>query len=294
MVDSRFDQAEGLRRLLDRGDLRVVSVTSGCPGVGKTSVVVNVAAALAARGSRVLVIDENYGPANVAGLLGVRARYDLNHVMRGSCTLDDALLDGPRGVSILSAACGARALPALRMLERERLIASFGRLDGRYDVALIDTACGNAGAAGLFGAAVRDTIVVSSATADALTASYALIKRLREAPGVRRFYMLLNRVACEKNARVAADNLKHAARGYLATSLECLGNVVRDESLPRAACGFQSVVEANPAAPSARGFGRIADAIAAWPRGGPRREEFDSLMQRLLAGSRFVYANSGV
>jgi flagellar biosynthesis protein FlhG len=294
MVDFRRDQAEGLRRLLDREHLRVTTVTAGCHGVGKTSVVVNVAAAFAARGHRVLVIDENYGPANVSGLLGVRSRFDFNHVMRRSCTLDDALIEGPAGMSILPAASGARALSSLRPQEQEQLIESFGRLDGRFDLALIDTPCGNAGTPGLFSRAVQDTIIVSSAAADAITASYALIKRMRERQSGRRFYMLLNRVACESNARVVADNLKKAAHGYLATPLGYLGSVPRDESLSQAARGFQAVVEACPTAPSARGFKRIADSIADWPRHGQRRDGFDSLMQRLLSSSRLIFDYAGV
>jgi flagellar biosynthesis protein FlhG len=294
MSDFRRDQAEGLRRLLDRDHLRMTAVTAGCHGVGKTSVVINVAAAFAARGHRVLVIDENYGPANVSGLLGIRSRFDLSHVIRRACTLEDALVDGPAGVSILPAASGARALPSLRPLQQQQLIDSFSRLDGRFDLALIDTPCGNAGTPGLFSRAVQDTIIVSSAATDAITASYALIKRMRSGQSGRRFYMLLNRVACESNARVVAANLTNAAHGYLATPLEYLGSVPRDENLAHAARGFQSVVEAAPAAPSARGFKRIADSIADWPRHGQRRDGFDSLMQRLLASSRFVFANAGV
>ncbi|MCE9639163.1 MAG: AAA family ATPase [Betaproteobacteria bacterium] len=293
MADFQRDQAEGLRRLLEREHLRVTTVAAGCQGVGKTSVVVNVAAAFAARGRRVLVIDENYGPANVSGLLGVRSRFDLNHVMRGACTLENALIEGPSGISILPAAIAARAWRALPPPEQQRLIESFARLDGRFDMALIDTPGGNAGTPGIFSRAVQDTIIVSSAAADAITASYALIKRMRDHQGGRRFYMLLNRVACESNARVVAANLTQAARGYLATPLEYLGSVPRDVSLAQAARGFQAVVDACPAAPSARGFKRIADSIADWPRGGQRRDGFDSLMHRLLAGSRFVFANAG-
>ncbi len=292
MADFHRDQAEGLRRLLEREHLRVTTVIAGSPGVGKTSVVINVAAAFAARGHRVLVIDENYGPGNVSGLLGVRPRFDLNHVMRRTCTLEDALIEGPAGVSILPAASGARALSSLRPQEQEQLIDSFGRLDGRYDLALIDTPCGSAGAPGLFSRAVQDTIIVSSAATDAITASYALLKRMRDCQSGRRFYMLLNRVASESNARVVAANLTNAAHGYLATPLEYLGSVPRDESLAQAARGFQAVVEASPAAPSARGFTRIADSIAGWPRHGQRRDGFDSLMQRMLAGSRFIFANA--
>ncbi len=294
MADFHRDQAEGLRRMLDRQHLRVTTVTAGCHGIGQTSVVVNIAAACAARGSRVLVIDENFGPANVGGLLGVRPRFDLKHVLQRDCTLEDALVEGPAGISILPAASGARALPSLAQQQHQQLIESFGRLDGRFDLALIDTRCGDAGTPGLFSRAVQDTIIVSSAAADAITSSYALIKRLRDRQSGRRFYMLLNRVADEQNARVIADNLKQAAHGYLATPLEYLGSVPRDERMAQAARGFQAVVEASPSAPSAREFSRIADSIAELPRQGQRRDGFDSLMQRLLTGSRLTYANAGV
>jgi flagellar biosynthesis protein FlhG len=294
MAELCTDQAEGLRRMLGRRPLRVMTVASGRRRVGKTSVVINLAAALAGSGYRVLVIDENYGPANVGGLLGVRTRYELGHVMRQACKLEDALTPGPRGVSILAAACSPRAFSALRAADQDALIGSFGRLDGRYDVALIDTPCGKDGMPGLFSRAVRDTIIVSSAAAEAITASYALLKEMRDFQSGRRFYMLLNRVSSESNARLVADNMQKAARGYLATPIESLGSVPRDERLWQAARGFQAVVDASPGAPSARGFNRIADSIAHWPRGSPRHDGFDSLMQRLLVGSRFVPGNAGV
>ena len=298
MADFKCDQAEGLRRLLERSRVRMMTLDAGCHGVGKTSAVINVAAALAARGSRVLVIDENHGPANVSGLLGVRPQFELQHVIREDCALEDALVPGPRGISILGAANGARALPGLRAVEQARLIASFGCLDGRFDVVLVDTPCAQPDRTGLFTHAVQDTIIVSSLAAHAITASYALIKRLRNtgksgASG-RRFHLLLNRVGCERNARVVIDNLKTAAQGYLATPLECLGCVPNDSSLRYAVSGFQPVVEACPAAPAAAGYRRIAASIADWPHARAQPHSLDSLMQRLLSPQRFTFANAGV
>jgi flagellar biosynthesis protein FlhG len=294
MADFQRDQAEGLRRLLERARVRMMTLDSGCPGVGKTSAVINVAAALAARGSRVLVIDENSGPANVGGLLGVRPRFELQHVIRGACALEDALLTGPRGVTILCAADGARALPGLRRVDQERLLAGFGGLDGRFDVVLVDTPCAQADRTGLFTHAVQDTIIVSSLAADAITASYSLIKRLREGPSGRRFYLLLNRVGCERNARVVSDNLRTVAQGYLATPLECLGCVPNDRSLRQAGPAFRPVVEAYPATPAAAGYRRIATAIADWPHERAQPHSLNSLMQRLLSPRRFTFANAGV
>ena len=294
MSDMRRDQAEGLRRLIARARMRMMTLDSGCPGVGKTSAVINVAAALAARGSRVLVIDENHGPANVGGLLGVRPRFELQHVIRATCTLEEALLPGPRGITILCAANGARAVPGMRRVEQERLIAGFGCLDGRFDVVLVDTPCAQADRTGLFTHAVQDTIVVSSLAGHAITASYALIKRLRGGASGRRFYLLLNRVACERNARVVIDNLKTAAQCYLATPLEYLGCVPNDRSMRQAVSGLQPVVEAYPGAPAAAGYRRIAASIADWPHERAQPHGLDSLMQRLFRPRRLTFANAGV
>ena len=298
MADIQRDQAEGLRRLLRRTRMRMMTLDSGCSGVGKTSAVINVAAALAGGGSRVLVIDENYGPANVGGLLGVRPRFELQDVMREDCSLEDALVPGPRGITILAAANGARALPGLPRVGQERLIERFAGLDERFDVVLVDTPCAQTKNRGLFTHAVQDTIVVSSLAGNAITASYALIKRLRDAGNSgtdgRRFYLLLNRVACERNARVVSDNLKTAAQGYLATPLELLGCVPNDGSLRRAVRGFQPVVDAYPTAPAAAGYRRIAASIADWPHERAQPYGLNNLMQRLISPRRFTFANAGV
>src|SRR5262245_303008 len=102
MLDPHRDQAEGLRRLFSRrgGHARVVTVASGCNGVGATGTVVNLAGALAARGHRILAIDENYGADNVAGSLGLYPRRDLHDVLAGECALEDALLTGPCDITV--------------------------------------------------------------------------------------------------------------------------------------------------------------------------------------------------
>ena len=223
----------------------------------------------------------------------MQPRFELQHVIREACTLEDALSTGPRGITILGAANGARALPGLRQVDQERLIASFGGLDGRFDVVLVDTPCAQAGRTGLFTHAVQDTIIVSSLAAHAITAAYSLIKRLRAGPRGRRFHLLLNRVVCEKNARVVIDNLKTVAQGYLATPLEILGCVPNDGSLRLAASGFEPVVEAYPAAPAAAGYRRIAASIADWPHERVRPHSLNSLMQRLVSPRPFTFANAG-
>jgi len=293
MADFRKDQAEGLRRLLDRSSVHIMTVASGANGVGRTSTVINVAAGLADRGRRVLVIDENYGPSNVAGLLGVRARFDLQDVIRQDCSLEEALLEAPGGITILPAARGVRALADLRQLDQERLIAGFGRLNDRFDDVLVDTRCGNGGNPGFFSRVVEDTIVVSSAAAPTITESYAMIKRMGGHRGKRRFHLLLNGVTSEPKAQLIFDNMERVSRSHLDTPLECLGSVPRDESVGNASRMFQPVVEAFPTSPSATGFKRIAESIAGWPGARDGSHGLDSLMQRLLTSSNSTFATAG-
>ena len=293
MADFRYDQAEGLRRLLGRGNLRVIALAAGCSGVGQTSATINIAAALVARGRQVLVIDENSGPANVGGSLGLRPRFDLQNVVRRECSVEDALLYERGGVAVLPVAAATRELPGLRRAERERLIRSLSHLEDRFDVVLVDTRFSAAGP-GLMSAAAQDTIIVSSAAMRAITASYALIKRLRAGRREGRLHVLLNRVAVERNAGVIFGNLQRVARHHLQTPIECLGCVPKDDNLQRAAQEFQPVVEVYPASASAAGYRRIAEAIAGWQPTGRRRNGVDNFMQRLLASSNFAFANAGV
>lgn len=296
MVDFRGDQAEGLRRMLDRNrnPARIITLASGCNGVGKTSVAVNLAAHLAGRGLRVLLIDENHGPANISALFGLVPRVELEQVTRRERGLDDAMLRMANGVTVLPAAGALHRLPALPATARERLIADFRRIEQHFDVVLVDTPCGRAGGADPFAGKVHDTIVVSSAATHAVTASYALIKRWRGAGGQRRFHVLLNRVAVEANARVILDNLTGVARSHLQTPVASLGCIPRDESLRIANAGCRPVVEVHPLSPSAARLRGIADCIAGWPGNRIRHNFMDRFMGRVLDSGGPVLAHAGV
>ena len=280
--------------MLGRSAARFITLVSACNGVGKTSVAVNLAAALSASGARVLLIDENRGPANIGALLGLPARYTLEQVTRGECRLEDALLSTTHGLTVLSVAGAARALPVLRAAARERLNADFKVIEARFDVVLADTACERTCGMEMFAGASHDTIVVSSAAAQSVTASYALIKRLRDTGNQQRFHVLLNRVVLEENARVILQNLTSVARSHLRMPIESLGCVPKDESLRIARAELRPVVAAHPASPSAVRFHCIADAITTWPNARARSGLIDRFMQCVLAGSPPVLASAGV
>jgi flagellar biosynthesis protein FlhG len=287
MLDPHRDQAEGLRRLFSRRRTHVVTVASGCNGVGATGTVVNLAGALAARGHRILAIDENYGPDNVAGSLGLHARRDLNDVVAGECALEDALLVAPGDITVLPAAAGVRGLPRLNSAGQARLTAALTRLGERFDTLLIDARSGTVGGLSSLGHAVQDTVVVCSTASAAITESYALIKRLHGLRGMRCYRLLLNRVADEGAARQIFDNLERVSRRHLGTPLELLGYVPRDERTRRATEMKQPVVTAFPAAPAAAAFRRSAEAVAGWPSDREGQGSLEGLPQRLFTAGGF-------
>ena len=283
MRDAHRDQAEGLRRLFSRRGAHVVTVAAGCNGVGATGVVINLAGALAARGHRVLAIDENYGADNVAGSLGLYTRRDLHDVLAGACALEDALLTGPGDITVLPAAAGVRGLTRLNSAGQARLTAALTRLGERFDILLIDARSGTVGGLSSLGHAVQDTVVVCSAAGTAITESYALIKRLHGLSGTRRYRLLLNRVADEGAARLIFENLERVSRRHLGTPLEFLGHVPRDERTRRAAEMRQPVVTAFPAAPAAAAFRRNAETVAGWPADREGQGSLEVFLQRLFA-----------
>jgi flagellar biosynthesis protein FlhG len=260
-VTMRSDQAEGLRRLLGRNVARVIALESGAPGAGKTSIAVNTAAALATRGLQVLLLDANSGPGNISALLGLRPRHELRDVLGEVCCIDDVLLHGPAGVMVLPAAVALRDGQSAR--ERERLDVMLAQLAPRFDYLLID-----ASADANIGTTLRnystESIVVSAAGPSAITATYALIKRVHAQRPQQRLHLLVNRAASEGSARVIFENLRRVAGAHLRATLECLGHLPRDAQVQRAAEGRQPVIEQFPASPSSAGFHRIAEAITAW------------------------------
>jgi len=137
------DQATGLRNLAYlrmKNSVRVITVAGGKKGIGKTCTVLNLATALAKDAKRVLLIDENPCQNNICTTLGLKARFDLLHVINKDKTLEQALVQGPANISILSAMRGIHALTKLNLNERDWLIKSFAQLTESVDVVLVDTA----------------------------------------------------------------------------------------------------------------------------------------------------------
>lgn len=273
LLDSvSVDQAYGLRLPLSPSPVRVVAVTSGKGGVGKTSVSVNLAVALASGGQRTLLLDADMGLANVDVLLGLTPRFTLADVLEGRCTLDDTILEGPYGVGIVPATSGKQRMADLRPLEYLGLISGFSELQRAVDVLIVDTAAGISSNVLTFAQAAQDVLVVVCNEPASITDAYALIKLLSRERGVNRIQIVANMTRSTSEARHLFDKLVRVTGQFLDVTLNLLGTVPHDEWFRRAIQYQQSVMEAFPSSTSARAFRNLAQNITQWkdppvPRG---------------------------
>jgi len=273
-----------LRRLLERSGLRVVSINAGASG--DSGAMVNIAAALAELGSDVLILDEHPAAHGVTAALGLKARFDLEDVIRRGRDLDEVIVRGPAGIRILPLACGMRSLAQLPASEQQRLVERCGRLGFALDTLLVDAAPGSASALAWPGTAAQEVIVLAGGSAGAITSAYALIKRLSNEFARREFHVLVSDVASETEARKLFANMAGAARRYLQVSLAFMGHVAPDDQLQHAGRLRLPVVAAFPGSAAAGSFRRLAQAIAAWPRSEEDGCGFDDVMRRLIHSNR--------
>ncbi len=255
------DQAEGLRRLLVGNQTQIITLVAGKQGVGRTSVTINLAAALAAGGRDVLVLDENPAPNNLTDGLGLFARFDLLDVLQGRCQLQDALLTS-NGYAVLPVARAMRSLSRLNPIEQRCLENALTEVSCGVDVMLVDGAMltGPASVSASLASGVR-LLVVMDATAAGITESYSLIKRLALENARLRFEIVVNKVASEQMARLVFGNMEKVARSNLAARLEYLGCIPQDDRLKRATQLSRAVVEAFPKAESAKSCQLLSQSV---------------------------------
>jgi flagellar biosynthesis protein FlhG len=240
----------------------VLAVTSGKGGVGKTNVVVNVAAALARLGHRVGVIDADFGLGNIDVVLGLTPAFHLGHCLAGERSLEEITVTGPLGIRIVPAGTGIRAMTSLTPEQWQRLGALVTRIAADLDFLLIDTAAGiSSNVIDLLSLADRVVIVTSPEPA-AIVDAYAVVKILTGTAPHRELGLIVNSSRDGDEAAVVFRQLDIAATRFLGRGLKFHGFVVQDPALRDAVLGQHPIVDYMPQAPSSRCFRVLASRLA--------------------------------
>jgi len=270
---------------LEASPPRVIAVTSGKGGVGKSNVAANLALAFARRGERVCILDADLGLANVDVLFGLSPHKSVLHVLRGECRLADVIIEGPGGVRIVPAASGFSELTALGATDRLGLLAEVDALDGSFDVLLVDTGAGISDNVLYFAAAAAETLVVVTPEPTAITDAYALIKVLATRHGRRDFLVLVNMAANATDAQAAFTRLARVAARFLRVRVEYAGYIPFDDAVSQAVRQQRPLLLTAPGTPASQAIGRLAQRLAARPVA-PATGGMQFFFQRLIGEGR--------
>ncbi len=265
-----MDQAERLRNMIRNNDLqpeqertaKVIAVTSGKGGVGKSSLTVNLAIQLSRLGKRVLIFDADFGLANIEIMLGIRPKYTLADLMYRGKTVRDVVTDGPEDIGFISGGSGIHELANLTREQVFSLIRKLDDLDRVADVIIVDTGAGVNDTVLDFVAASEEILLVATPEPTSITDAYALMKLLnRKAayqPNQTVVKMVANQVREEWEAAELFEKLGVVARKFLDIEVEFLGTVPYDRNMQRAVMRQAPISISHPSADCAKALKRIA------------------------------------
>ncbi len=284
MRDTRLSrtQAQTLEELNSTRPVKVIAVTGGKGGVGKTTVSVNLATAIAAQGRDVMLVDADLGMANVDVLLGLHTKFHLGHVVRGECSLEDAIVTGPHGLQIVPAASGIKRMANLSAAEQAGIIRAFSDLYHRVEVMVVDTAAGLHDSVLTFSQAAQHVLVVVCDEPASITDAYALIKVLSREHGVQRFQILANQTRRSGEGPDLFQKISRVCDRFLNVSLEFAGSVPYDDYLRRAVQRQTAVVDAFPASISSVALKNLATKADKWSMPQGARGHLEFFVERMV------------
>jgi flagellar biosynthesis protein FlhG len=275
-------QTAGLRRAANPGPVQVIAVTGGKGGVGKTSVAVNLATALATTGRRVMLLDGDLGLANVDVFLGLSPRHTMAHVLSGERSLEEIIVESPHGVQVVPGASGVADLANLSAAGHLNLVQAFSSLSNRVDTMIVDTSAGISHSVVQFTQASQHVVLVVCDEPASMTDAYALVKVLSRNHNVTRFQVLANMVRSPGDGEILFEKLQRVTSKFLEVTLEYVGEIPEDPYLRRAIREQRPVVGAFPSSPSTRAFKKLALKADKWPVPEGPRGNLEFFVERLV------------
>lgn len=269
-----MDQAGTLRKLMssrvairptNMRPIRVISVTSGKGGVGKTNVVANLAALFQKAGHKVLVLDGDFGLANMNIVMGLEPKHTMYDLITGDADFNDVMLTGANGVKLIPASSGIFKMTQLSMAEKTIMMERIESAPTNFDILLIDTGAGISSDVAYLNAAATEVLVVATPEPTSIADAYALMKVMSQDHGVKRFKLLVNMVESPKEALGVYNNLLNVSDKFLNINIEYTGHVLRDPKLSQAVVARKLLCEGWPDSPASRCLSEVSETLLKTP-----------------------------
>ncbi len=210
---------------------RVIVISSGKGGVGKSTLALNISLALSLRNHKVVLMDADMGLANLDIMLGLLPKYTIQHVVQGRKRIKDIIIPGPAGISIIPGGSGINELANLNDADLKNIIAEMGKLDGEYDYMIIDTGAGISKNVINFLLAADDVIIVTTAEPTSLTDAYGMVKTIVKDSFHGKIFLIVNKVKNNSEGVMVAEKFKIACNKFLEVDIVPIGNVVEEPAV---------------------------------------------------------------
>ena len=266
-----MDQATGLRNVVkmqqtsQAPQARVLTITSGKGGVGKSNMAVNLAVQLSKLGKRVIIFDADIGLANVEVMFGVIPKYNLSDVLYKGMNMRDVITQGPMDIGFVSGGSGVMGLNNLTREQILSVVQRLSELDSMADIILIDTGAGISDSVMEFVVASPEVLLITTPDPSSLTDSYSLIKTLYRNPDFNYretiINVIANRVNSAADGQAVFDKFSSVVSKFLNWNVNYLGLVPQDANIDKAVRQQQVISLYDPQAPSAEAFAKIAESL---------------------------------
>lgn len=268
-----MDQAEQLRNIVKMNNIstpkrvaRVITVTSGKGGVGKSNMSVNLAIQLRKKGKRVLIFDADFGLANIEVLFGAIPQYNLGDVIYRDKNIKDVITTGPMDIKFISGGTGIDGLANLTKEQIQKLITNLAELDSLADVIIVDTGAGIADSVLDFVMSGSEVILVTTPEPTSITDSYSLLKAINRSPEYKDNDMIIrvvvNKVSSQNEGKALFSKLNVVVQKFLQLSIEYLGSIPMDDCIFRAVMQQKPVSIQFPNSKAAKAFAEIATIVS--------------------------------
>ncbi len=265
-----LDQASLLRQMVanrtaakaeSREGARVIAVSSGKGGVGKSTVTLNLGIALVRLGRRVVIVDADLGLANLDLMLGISPRRTLWNYINSGTTLWEILVDGAEGLVLLPGGSGIEDLANLTPDQMERLVDAIEAIEAAADYMIIDTAAGIHNKVTSFSAAAERVILVTAPESTAILDAYGLVKATCNHHPGQKFGVVMSMASDMGEAKRHFEALRNVAGKYTTAELELLGIIPRDEAARTAINKHEPLLSLYPRSPASAAFMRLGQTV---------------------------------